>query len=67
VPRTLLVVGIALTLVGLLGMALTVGHPAADGWVRYLFIPCYAAGALCLIGGGATWLVRWSRRDRPSS
>ncbi len=62
-PRTLLAVGIALTLFGLIGLAATVGHPAAAPWVRYLFIPSYAAGALCLILGGFLWLRAWSRRQ----
>ncbi len=64
-PRTLLLAGIALTLLGLLGMVLTLGNPAAGGWVRYLFIPAYAAGALALIVGGVVWLRRWSRGPRP--
>lgn len=63
-PRTLLLAGIALTLLGLLGMVLTLDHPAAGGWVRYLFIPAYVTGALALIGGGVVWLRRWSRGSR---
>lgn len=62
-PRTLLLAGVALTLVGLIGLAATLGHPAAAPWVRYLFIPSYAAGALCLILGGFLWLRAWSRRQ----
>lgn len=63
-PRTLLLSGIGLTLVGLVGMAATVGREAAAGWVRYLFLPAYAIGALALIGGGVVWLRRWSRGSR---
>jgi hypothetical protein len=63
-PRTLLLAGILLTLVGLVGMAATIGNPAAGGWVRYLFIPAYVVGALALIGGGVVWLRRWSRGAR---
>jgi hypothetical protein len=59
-----LVVGIVLTLIGLIGMAATVGNPAAGPWVRYLFIPSYAAGALCLVIGGIVWLWTWSRQGR---
>ena len=63
-PRSLLLVGVLLTLIGLVGLAVTVGHPAAAPWVRYLFIPSYAAGALCLVIGGGVWLWTWSRQGR---
>lgn len=63
-PRTLLLIGVLLTLVGLVGLAATIGHPAAAPWVRYLFMPSYVAGALCLIVGGIVWLRTWSRRGR---
>jgi len=63
-PRSLLIAGVLLTLLGMVGLAATVGHPAATPWVRYLFMPSYAAGALCLIIGGVVWLRTWSRRDR---
>ena len=63
-PRALLLAGVALTLVGLVGMAATIGNPAAGAWVRYLFIPAYATGALALLLGGVVWLRRWSRGSR---
>ncbi len=63
-PRTLLFTGIVLTLVGLVGLASTINHPAAAPWVRYLFIPSYVAGALCLVVGGIVWLRTWSRQGR---
>jgi hypothetical protein len=64
-PRTLLLVGIGLTVLGLGGLVVTLGKPAAGPWVRYLFIPAYAAGAITLLMGGVIWLRRWSRGDRP--
>jgi hypothetical protein len=61
-PR-LLLVGIALTLVGLVGLAVTVGDPAASRTlVRYVFIPAYAAGAIALIVAGARWLWDYTKR-----
>lgn len=61
-PR-LLLVGIALTLVGLAGLAVTVGDPAASRTlVRYVFIPAYVAGAIALIVAGARWLWDYTKR-----
>lgn len=60
--RRLMLLGIALTAVGLLGLAATVGNPGASrGVVRYVFIPMYAAGALALVGAGVWWLVRYTK------
>jgi hypothetical protein len=59
--RRLLVLGVALTAIGLIGLAATVGSPdASRGLVRYVFIPMYALGALALIGAGGWWLVRYT-------
>ena len=59
--RRLLVLGVALTAIGLIGLAATVGNPdASRGLVRYVFIPMYALGALALIGAGGWWLVRYT-------
>ena len=61
--RRLLGLGIVLTAIGLIGLAATVGNPdASRGLVRYVFIPMYALGALALIGAGAWWLVRYTKK-----
>ena len=61
--RRLLALGIVLTAAGLIGLAATVGNPdASRGLVRYVFIPLYALGALAMIGAGAWWLRRYTRR-----
>ena len=54
--------GVGLTLLGLLGLAGTVGRADSDGLVRMVFVPLYVAGAACLIAGGVWWLILWSRR-----
>lgn len=59
----LFALGIALTMAGLLGLAATAGNPdASRTLVRYVFIPAYIAGALCLIGAGALWLRSFMKR-----
>lgn len=61
-PR-LLLVGIALILLGLVGLAVTVGDPAASRTlVRYVFIPAYVAGTITLIVVGALWLWDYTKR-----
>lgn len=61
--RVLLVVGIALILVGMLGLAFTAGNPTASrALVRYVFIPSYALGTLALIAGGVLWLRQFMKR-----
>jgi hypothetical protein len=61
--RLLLALGIVLTAAGLIGLAATVGNPdASRGLVRYVFIPLYALGALAMIGAGAWWLFRYTKR-----
>lgn len=61
--RTLLLTGVTLTLVGLVGLAWATTRPAdAPAWVRYLAVPAYGVGALCLIGAGLWWLVRFTRQ-----
>ncbi len=65
VPRRLLLLAIALTLVALIGLALTVGDPGASlGLVRYVLVPMYVLGALLLLAAGLRWLVQFTRRDR---
>ena len=55
--------GIGLTAIGLVGLAVTVGNPdASRGLVRYVFIPMYALGALALIAAGGWWLVRYTKQ-----
>jgi hypothetical protein len=61
--RRVLALGVGLTLVGLVGLAVTAGNPAASRTlVRYVFIPAYIAGALCLIWAGAMWLRSFMTR-----
>lgn len=60
--RRLLALGVGLTLLGLLGLGFTVGNDDAAGVVRWVFIPLYAVGALCLVAGGLWWALRWTRR-----
>lgn len=63
--RTLFLLGLGLTLVGVLGLALTVGQdPDAAVQPRW-FVPIYAAGALLLVGTGLAWLIHWTRRRPP--
>lgn len=59
--RRLLGAGVAFTLVGLLGLALTLDGAVAP-MVRWLLVLCYAVGALCLIAGGLWWALLWSKR-----
>ncbi len=63
--RQLFLTGLGLTLVGVLGLALTVGQ-GPDPLVRpEWFVPLYAAGSLLLVGTGIAWLVQWTRRPPP--
>ncbi len=59
--RLLLGAGVAFTLVGLLGLAVTLEGTVAPV-VRWLLVLCYAVGALCLIAAGLWWAIRWTRR-----
>lgn len=54
----LLAVGIALTLIGLIGLAILV-REGRRGTI--IFVIFYGLGALCLIGGGLWWLIHFSR------
>ena len=63
--RRLHALGIGLTAIGLVGLAVSAGNPdASRGLVRYVFIPMYALGAIALIGAGGWWVVRFTKRDR---
>lgn len=61
--RVLLVVGILLTALSLVGLATTLSHPGETNarW-QYVLIPMYGVGALCMIGAGIWWLVRFTRQ-----
>lgn len=55
--------GVILTVIGLIGLAWQTVRPAgSDTLVRYVFMPAYGVGALCLIGAGLWWLVRFTRQ-----
>jgi hypothetical protein len=63
--RRLFLAGLGLTLVGVLGLALTVGQGPNPVVRPVWFIPIYAAGSLLLVGTGIAWLVQWTRRPPP--
>jgi len=61
--RVVLAVGVLLTAVSLIGLAATLSRPGETSarW-QYVFLPMYGIGALCLIGSGIWWLVRFTRQ-----
>lgn len=62
--RNLMLLGIVLTVIGLIGLVITAGDPdASRALVRYVLVPMYALGAVMLVGAGVWWLVQYSRRD----
>lgn len=63
--RALFLLGLGLTLVGVLGLALTVGQGREAAVQPRWFVPIYAAGSLLLVGTGLAWLIHWTRRRPP--
>lgn len=63
--RLSLMLGLALTLVGLVGLAATIGQVPGQGPQPSWFVPFYVAGSLVLVGSGVAWLVSWTRRPPP--
>lgn len=61
--RVVLVAGVLLTAVSLVGLAATLGHPGGKSatW-QVVLLPMYGVGALCMIGAGIWWLVRFTRQ-----
>ncbi len=61
--RVVLIVGVLLTALSLVGLAATLSHPGETSakW-QYVLIPMYGVGALCMIGAGIWWLVRFTRQ-----
>lgn len=63
--RALMLVGLGLALIGVVGLAATVGGTPGQGVPPRWFIPFYVAGSLLLVGSGVAWLVQWTRRRPP--
>lgn len=59
--RRLIGAGVVFTVVGLIGLALTVGRDTG-GALRWISVACYALGAGFLVTGGIRWLLIWTRR-----
>ena len=59
--RRLIGAGVVLTLLGLIGMAVTIGR-GTGGTFRWIAVACYALGAMFLVYGGVRWLLIWTRR-----
>lgn len=54
--RKLIALGVVLTLIGLIGGVVATTTSESAWPLKWLFMPIYAVGALCLIGGGILWL-----------
>lgn len=63
--RRLFLLGLALVLVGLLGLAAGAAGGVGRALPPMAFVPFYVAGSLLLVGTGIAWLVAWSRRPPP--